>query len=399
VSFAVTSNASWLVPQVSGGVAPANGSTNFSVSINTAVAPTTPGEYVGRVTVNGVERAIRLVVLSPVSDYLTQQFTTGAPFNLSNRSVTFTPDGSVNFYRGTIAAATSFPVDPEGGTTLPAEEVYSREVSLAAGRRVPFFGVEYARFFIGSAGYITFTEASFLLTPSVEGHFSMPRISGLFFELDPRTGSVLYKQLSDRVAVTYRNVPQYGAGGSNNFQIEMFFDGRIRLTWLGVGAATPSGTDPPLVGLSPGGGRPAQYRGAILANYPATPAESAFESFVRGYGLDPAGSGAPGADPDKDGFSNWTEFAFGGSPVSADTAFLRPDNGSNQITFTFLARGQGVGYSVEKSSDLTAGFVLDGQINPIPSQNQDGVPSGWSRRHFSFPAAGTGFYRIRAAEN
>jgi hypothetical protein len=132
----------------------------------------------------------------------------------------------------------------------------------------------------------------------------------------------------------------------------------------------------------------------------AAPPSSAFDTWIAGpaFGLGPESRGR-GADPDSDGFNNWTEFAFGGSPVTGDAALLRADNGSSQITFTFLARGQGVGYSVEKSSDLTAGFVLDGQINPIPSQNQDGVPSGWSRRHFSVPAAGTGFYRIRAAEN
>jgi endonuclease/exonuclease/phosphatase family metal-dependent hydrolase len=399
-SFTVSSDASWLVPQVSGGTVPGNGSTNIVVSVNAAAAPTTPAEYVGRITVNGVVRAVRLVVLSPVTDYLTQHFTTGVPFNLANRSVTFTPDGSVNFYRGTIATVSAFPVNPDGGTTLPLGSLDSREVLLTGGKKLPLFGVEYTRFFVGSAGYITFTAQDLDYSPSVADHFAQPRISGLFFDLDPTGASVSYKQLSDRVAATYRNVPQFGAATTNNFQIEMFFDGRIRLTWLGVGAVAPAlGAAPPLVGLSPGGGRPAQFFGSVFSSYPATPAETPYEAFVRSYGLDPSASGAPGVDHDKDGFSNWTEFAFGGSPVAADASLFRAPNAAAALVFTFLGRTQGVTYTVEKSSGLGGSFSADSSTIPVTSADQSGVASGWTRRQFSVPADGAAFYRLRAAEN
>ncbi len=61
------------------------------------------------------------------------------------------------------------------------------------------------------------------------------------------------KQLADRAVVTWENVPVFGSGNSNTFQIEMFFDGRIRLSWLGIGA------DNCIVGLSDGLGVPDEF--------------------------------------------------------------------------------------------------------------------------------------------
>lgn len=132
----------------------------------------------------------------------------------------------------------------------------------------------------------------------------------------------------------------------------------------------------------------------------AAPQPSAYDTWIAGpaFGLGPESRGRA-ADPDRDGFNNWMEFALGGSPVAGEVGLFRVDNGGNQIIFTFLGRGQGIGYSVEKSNDLTAGFAVDGSIIPSPAPNQDGVPSGWSRRQFSVPATGAGFYRIRAVEN
>jgi hypothetical protein len=180
----------------------------------------------------------------------------------------------------------------------------------------------------------------------------------------------------------------------------MFFDGRIRLTWLGVSAAAPSGgVQPPLVGLSPGGGLPAQFTGSNFRNYPATPAESAYDSFVRGYGLDPAGSGARAQDPDKDGYLNWSEFSFGGSPVAGDPALVQVQSSGNQMVFTLLCRGQGVGYSVEQTSDLNVAFTTSGSIILSNAPDQSGVATGWLRKQFSVPAASPGFYRVRAVDS
>jgi hypothetical protein len=49
-------------------------------------------------------------------------------------------------------------------------------------------------------------------------------------------------------------VPEYGESNSNTFQIEMYFDGRIQLSWLGI--ASENG----IVGLSDGLGIPPEFQ-------------------------------------------------------------------------------------------------------------------------------------------
>lgn len=63
-----------------------------------------------------------------------------------------------------------------------------------------------------------------------------------------------WRQLSDRLAVTYLAAPLLSSSSlTSTFQIEMFYDGRIRLTYLSV--LDPAG----LVGLSAGLGVPSGF--------------------------------------------------------------------------------------------------------------------------------------------
>jgi hypothetical protein len=90
----------------------------------------------------------------------------------------------------------------------------------------------------------------------------------LFNDLDPsEDGVVSWAQLEDRVAVTFQDVPNFYALNRNSFQAELFFDGRIRLTYLGVDATGG------LVGLSRGGGEPPDFEGSDFLKYgPCWPA-------------------------------------------------------------------------------------------------------------------------------
>ena len=86
----------------------------------------------------------------------------------------------------------------------------------------------------------------------------LPRISGLFNDLNPDPGiggggTISWRELSDRVAITYQNVPQFANSDSNNFQIEMFFDGQIAITHLALGVIDG------IVGLSQGLGLPLEF--------------------------------------------------------------------------------------------------------------------------------------------
>ena len=77
----------------------------------------------------------------------------------------------------------------------------------------------------------------------------MPRISALFDDLNPsQGGTVSWKQLADRAAVTWEDVPEYNAGNANTFQVEMFFDGRVRVSYRAIAAADG------IAGLSEGNG-------------------------------------------------------------------------------------------------------------------------------------------------
>jgi hypothetical protein len=100
-------------------------------------------------------------------------------------------------------------------------------------------------------------------------HFSTKRISGLFQDLDPSWGGMVSKkQLSDRIAITWENVPEYGAGNSNTFQIELYFDGRIQLSWLGIDS------DDGIVGLSKGGGLPEDFQDIDFSELAASSPDS-----------------------------------------------------------------------------------------------------------------------------
>lgn len=69
-------------------------------------------------------------------------------------------------------------------------------------------------------------------------------------------------KLDDRVAVTYLGMGEYMRYNQSTFQVEWFFDGRIRFTYLRLDA--PDG----LVGLSRGGGVPEGFGESDFTGYP-----------------------------------------------------------------------------------------------------------------------------------
>ncbi len=194
--------------------------------------------------------------------YFTEQFFSGSDaFDLTYKSVIFTPTTDGSSYSAVLREISQLPTDPAGGTYLDlGDDGYTLvnldyQINPEDQKRVYIYGFSYIRFYVGSNGYITFTRGDTSNFDTLINHLSTKRISCLFQDLDPSWGGMVSKkQLSDRIAVTWENVPEYGAGNSNTFQIEMYFDGRIQLSWLGIDS------DDGIVGLSKGGGLPEDFQ-------------------------------------------------------------------------------------------------------------------------------------------
>ncbi len=190
-----------------------------------------------------------------VPNFFTELFTNNN--DLDYLSLKFSPNGSADFYRGCVEPITELPTDPAGGTPLTfvsssggatTDDGYAL-VTLSAGRRVSLYGTSYASFYVGTNGYITFGTFDTAFTESLANHFSKPRVAALFDDLNITSpGTCTKKELADRVVITWLNVTEYGANNRNTFQIELFYNGDITISYLAI-AATDG-----LAGLSRGTG-------------------------------------------------------------------------------------------------------------------------------------------------
>jgi len=191
-------------------------------------------------------------VTPEIPDYFTQSFS--GDFDLTNHAILFAPNGSVDFYSSCTYETLVLPTDPAGGNNVFLTDTASQQINLTGGAQVLLYGQSYNAFFINANGNLTFTDPDSDSTETFADHFDTPRISMFFDDLDPSEGgTVSWKQLSDRVVVTFQDVPQDSVGDDNTFQVEMYYDGRIQLAWLNI-AATDG-----LSGLSAGGGTPIDF--------------------------------------------------------------------------------------------------------------------------------------------
>jgi hypothetical protein len=210
----------------------------------------------------GGDSNIATVSISVV-EYFTELFDS-QDNDLENRMFTFIPDGSPCFYMLCRDNAAQFPTDPNGGILLSLSDDDYLQLSLTDAKQVGIYGYTFGSFHLGSNGYITFDSNDTDGTEAPADHFALKRISALFDDLDPSAGgTVTWKQLPDRAAVTFENVPEAGdANSTNSFQIEMFFQGTIRLTYLNIDAADG------LAGLSDGNSLPTDFIETDLSSFP-----------------------------------------------------------------------------------------------------------------------------------
>jgi hypothetical protein len=184
-------------------------------------------------------------------EYFNEEFD-AEPFDLEWHTVECVPDGSGYFYEMCGSPASGLPTNPAGGTNIsPGDDWYVR---IYPSSPVLLYGVSYSSIYVNGNGNLTFAGYDPTHNESLAIHMWVPRVSGVFDDLTPNTGgTVSWKETADCVAVTFQNIEGYGFDGTVTFQIEMFFDGAIHITWLGVAS------DDCIVGLSAGGGIPDDY--------------------------------------------------------------------------------------------------------------------------------------------
>jgi len=124
---------------------------------------------------------------------------------------------------------------------------------------------------------------------------------------------------------------------------------------------------------------------------------SAYDTWASGFGLDPATTGAPTADPDGDSFSNAQEYAFGTNPTQGTGSLLSSTASGVNLVVTWLQRSD-VTYNVQSTGNLaTTVFANDGTVSVVDGPASPTPPAGYTSKQFSVPASGSKFYRVTAA--
>lgn len=267
LDWAASVDQPWLALSSASGTIAGGGSVTVTANLNAAANSLPNGLHTAAIAFTNLGTGMVFARTAKLrigqADYFTELFDSSAPHDIDNQSFTFTPDSSASGYSVIREPATSFPTPTTGGTSLTMSDDTSVQVTLTSGDQVKLFGVSYSSFFVGNNGYVTFGSGDDTWEESAAAHFDRPRISALFDDLYPTGNKVTWKQATDRVAVTWSNVREYGTSNSNNLQVEMFFNGRIRITHLAV-AATDG-----LIGLSAGGGTPADFVESDFSSYPS----------------------------------------------------------------------------------------------------------------------------------
>jgi V8-like Glu-specific endopeptidase len=233
-------------------------SDTFTVRLETATAGTRSGTIsfaTNDSDENPFDFAITGVVTGGTGGSVpAEQFLGGADsFDLANKAILFSPGGSG--YTFTTRSITALPTEPSGSTVLSLGDDEAVRVTVGSGRMVVLCGQSYGSLYVGSNGYLTFTQADADYSETLADHFDTPRVSVLFDDLNAGSAGavVSWIQWSDRMVVTWQRVVEFDTGSVNTMQVEMYFDGGIQLAWLTVGARDG------IVGLSNGAGLPGDF--------------------------------------------------------------------------------------------------------------------------------------------
>ncbi|MBN2843567.1 MAG: hypothetical protein JXM68_10775 [Sedimentisphaerales bacterium] len=274
VSWSITEKPAWLTITPESGVLAGVSETDIQVEVNAqATLSLTNGVYRNDITIadNTYNKnyTLEMGLALGMNDCLTEQFTGYGSdiFDLSNKTLTFTPQVN-GTYKAIVTRANVFEVDTAGAVELELGDDDSYGVTLP-GNYLSLFGVAYSQVFIGSNGYLTYGLSDTKYEDTIDSHFLKPRVSALFDDLNPVRGncSISYLITDSSLVVTYRDILQVDGSVSSSFQIQHFYNGIIRITWLQVG------TNDLIVGLS-GGSKPEPFVESDFSNYLSAKADT-----------------------------------------------------------------------------------------------------------------------------
>jgi uncharacterized protein (TIGR03437 family) len=196
-------------------------------------------------------------------------------FDLDNSTLTFTPaaGGTPRYRYAYSGPGYDGSAADQGSPVVALGDDDARTFTLPFA--FSFYGATYRQVFLNSDGNLTFTAAEFASTSRSLGRMTggPPRIAPLFDDLDPSQpgGGVRFYADASHVVFSWVNVPEYGPGASQTFQVRLYVDGSIQFSYSGV---TPTSA---VVGIAPGAAAPGtsvvSFRNDTSAEYAAAVAE------------------------------------------------------------------------------------------------------------------------------
>lgn len=286
-------------------------------------------------------------------------------FTLKKSSILFTPDGDgYRISSGDVGFSKDFGyrlgfffgADNRLGE---ADNGY-RDVTLI-GAQFPFYGVYYDTIYIGTNGYITFTQGDTTARISPAALASeLPRIAPLWADLELiNSGELYYNRLEGRHVVTWNGAGQPSYGGISTFQAVLYDDGRIAFVYRKVKAQAS------LAGISPGH----SALDSQPVDFSSPPAERIagplFQTFGKQQRLDLPALLRAFYRTHSDSFDTayiWTEFVYDNGLGVAHEFNVRNDiKGIGLLNFD---RGAAYGSPARLSSIITMGNEADWPSDP-----------------------------------
>ena len=313
----------------------------------------------------------------PFIDFFTEWFDQNNN-DLDNQEWLFTPS-TVSASQYTVCKTDINTLPDQLTTTITLDDDDSAiQIGLGNNKSFPYYGEFFNSLIIGSNGYITFISPDTEFTPSLDSHFSLKRISALFTDLDPSiNGTINWQQFEDRFVVSYQNVPEYNTTNSNTLQIALYFDGRIRLSYLNIDATGG------ITGLSSGNGFTTDFS---ESNF------SAYSNCICIHGLDSDGDGLTDCAEIQDYFTNPNNPDTDGDGLSdgIETGVAGLDADPSTTTDPLSPDSDGDGYldgnnGVEPCEDCNNnGAVDENESNPSKEEHFISLSSGL--QIFGYPA-------------